>query len=442
MIIENNLKKRGFSISLFKDASITYPEGVWEEIDIDVKKALIENIAYLKVSPYAMFLDKEIMFNFPFPYLKDFGDKGVLKDIPRVAEEDNISTKELIKKFQNKKVSFNNDAANLIKGDTDEGAVIGISLGKDSLLSYALSKEMELKTRLVFVQDCWDTEIIHKLSLMRRFEEEFNEKIEIVYDEIDDISTYKRINKTNSEGIVGSNAMNGYLLMLIPFAFKYKVNKIIFGNEQNFNDFFVNKEGFKVYPSYEQCSEWMAEQNKALDGFTGGKVKINSFIEPIYNIAEFKVLFNRYPSIAKYQMSCSLVDVRSRKERWCYSCPMCAKTFLYLVANGADPKTVSFGNNFFNKEYWEFYPLFNKDSKRIYEKPEAVRDEQLLAFYMAHKNNAKGYLMEKFKKKFLDEAKKREDELYNKFFKVYDAASLSGKLKQDINSIYREELNK
>ena len=49
---------------------------------------------------------------------------------------------------------------------------------------------------------------------------------------------------------------------------------------------------------------------------------------------------------------------------------------------------------------------------------------------------------DKFKEKFLEEAKGREDELYNKFFRVYDGVSLGGKMKREINSIYGEELNR
>jgi hypothetical protein len=86
--------------------------------------------------------------------------------------------------------------------------------------------------------------------------------------------------------------------------------------------------------------------------------------------------------------------------------------------------------------------LFNKHTERVLEKPRAVRDEQLLAFYLAYRNKDKGYLIDEFKRKFLSEAKAREDELYNKFFTVYNAVSLFGKLKREVNSIYKEELSK
>lgn len=442
MIIHNKLQKRGFSINLFKDASLEYEKGVWENLDKEIKEVIMGNLVYLKLSPYSIFLDKEMYFDFSEPYLKELGDEGVIKDMPRIAEEDKVSTKELIKKFKNKKIRFKDTGVRLINDiETSSSPLIGMSFGKDSLLSYGIAKELKLNPKLVMIQDFWDIEADHKFDIMDKFEKEFDEEICVVYDSIDDVSAYKKVNKTNSSGIVGANAMNSYITMLLPLVIKYGAGNLIFGNEQNFNDFFVNKEGFKVYPSYEQSSRWMIEQNKALKEFTNDKIKISSFIEPLYNIAEVRVLFNRYSSLAKYQMSCSLSNTRKRKERWCYSCPMCAKAFLYLKANNIDPKAIMFNENFFDKPFEEFYPLFNKP-KRIYEKPKAVRDEQLFAFYLAFKNRSEGYLIEKFKEKFLKEVVEREDELYNKFFKVYDAVSISSGIKKEINSIYKEELYK
>jgi len=441
MIVQNKLEKRGFSVNLFKDASIEYQEDVWENIPDEIKKIIMGNLVYLKISPYSMFLEK-MHFDFPKPYLSKLGDKGVIGDMPRVAYEDKVSTKELIDKFKNKNIGFGEGSSGLMDGiETKEVPLIGMSFGKDSLLSYGVAKELGLSPELVMVQDFWDKEADYKFDIIDRFEDDFDEEIYIVYDSLDDVSAYEGINKSGSEGIVGANAINSYITMLLPLVVKHGVNTLVFGNEQNFNDYFVNPEGFKVYPSYEQSSEWMVEQNKALGEFTNGGVKVNSFVEPLYNIAEVKVLFNRYPSIARYQMSCDLSHSKGGSEKWCYNCPMCGKAFLYLKACGIDPRIIGFNKNFFDKEFSEFYPLFTKPT-RIYEKPPAVRDEQLFAFYLVFKKGYSGYLIDSFKERFLEEAKSREDELFNRFFKVHDALSMGGKMKGNINSIYKEELVK
>ena len=439
MIIQHKILKRGFSINLLKNSRLKYPLGIWENLSMETKQTLTDNLTYLKVSPYAMFLDKEMHFDFSLPYLKEMGDKGVLADIPKVADEDGVSSGKLIEAFTGKKTKFRDENIKLLDENSEAGSILGLSFGKDSLLSYGVMKEIDVKTNLVFVQDCWDTESMHKLLLIQKFEQEFGERIELMYDEFDNISCHKEINPTNSEGIVGSNAMNGYLVMIMPFAFFHKADSVIFGNEQNFNDYFINKEGLKVYPSYEQSSEWMVEQNKALTGFTNGQMKVRSLIEPLYNIAEVKVLFNRYPKIAKYQMSCSLSNTNSKKERWCYNCPMCAKAYLYLKACGVDPKVANLNLDMFGKGYETFYPLF-VEPKRAYERPKAVRDEQLFAFYLAYKNKCTGYLIDKFKELFLNEAKEREDELYNKFFGVHHPLSIPQSVYHKLKSIFKEEL--
>jgi len=440
MIIKSKLLKRGFSTNLFEDASIEYIEGIWETIGRRIKEAVVENLVYLKVSPYTMFNNEIFDFDFSKPHFKELSDKSVLGDIPRISEEDKVNVDELVKKFNNKNIKFKDDNVKVIDNiDVNESCLIGMSFGKDSLLSYGIADEIGLKPKLVMVQDFWDKEAEHKFDLLDKFEEEFDLDVNTIYDSLDDMSAYKRINKTSSEGIVGANAMNSYIMMLMPFAVKYGSSRIIFGNEQNFNDYYL-KDNLRVYPSYEQSSEWMTHQNKALSAFTNNKVKVNSFIEPIYNIAEVKVLFNRYPQVAKYQMSCSLGNTRKRRERWCYNCPMCAKAFLYLKANNVDPKLVKFNFDFFNKECLKFYPLFNSDPERIYEKPKEVRDEQLFAFYLVFRNKATGYLIDKFKNEFLDEAKQREDELYKKFFGVHNSESISGSVKQKVESIFKEEL--
>jgi hypothetical protein len=435
MIIKNRVGKGGFSINLLKGARVEYPRTIWGTLHKRDHQIIADNLTYLKVSPYSMFLSERMDFHFPHPHLKDLGDEGVKRDIPRVAEEDGISTHKLLERFEKREIGFNGKGGSVLEHEQGNNVVIGTTFGKDSLLSYGIARELGLATNLVFVQDCWDTETEIKLELIKRFEKEFGEKIEIMTDEIDDISCQRRVNKTGSEGIVGCNAMNGYMVMLLPFALRGSAGSIIFGNEQNFNDFYQNKEGFRVYPSYEQSGEWMVRQNAALRGFTNG-IQVRSLIEPLYNIAEVKVLFNRYPEIANYQMSCGLA--RNRRDRWCYTCPMCAKAFLYVKALDFKPLSMEFNKNMFNRESKNYYPLFKKP-KRILEKPIAVRDEQLLSFYLAYKNGSRGYLIEKFKEKFLGEAKKREDELYKRFFRVYDAKSLKGKMKQDVCSIFKEE---
>ncbi len=442
MNIKSKILNNGIAINANKEYNILYPKNIWSGLTLKTKQSIIDNLAYVKLASYSAFLKEDFIFNSSMPYFKSFFDECAIKDFPRFGHEDNLSAKEMIENFRNAKFRFDSDKVSMPDEDacTEDGAVLGMSFGKDSLLSYAVAKEIKLPVKLVFVKDCGKVELKHKLNLMNKFKKKFNEEIFILKDNTDNIASDKTINIINSEGIYGSNAMNGYMMMLVPFAYGFRLNTILFGNEHNLNDYFIDEQNFKCYPSYEQSSEWMEKQNNALKGFTGSKIGVASFINPIYNIAEYKTLYGRYPELAKFQMSCSHDPHGNEEDRWCYKCPMCAKAFLYTAALGFDSKSMSFNKNFFDKEYEHLYPLFSNTITRLYEKPKAVKDEQLFAFYLASKIGNNSYLVEKFKKEFLDEAKEREDELYKKFFGVHPSPAIPNKLKAEIISIYKEEL--
>jgi hypothetical protein len=105
-------------------------------------------------------------------------------------------------------------------------------------------------------------------------------------------------------------------------------------------------------------------------------------------------------------------------------------------------KKVGFKNGMLTRNHKSYYSIFGVNVNDCdYDVSGVGRDEQLLAFYLAHKNKVKGELIDEFKKTFLDEAKEREDELYKKFFSVHKSLTLPKKIKRKIISIFKEELN-
>ncbi len=111
-----------------------------------------------------------------------------------------------------------------------------------------------------------------------------------------------------------------------------------------------------------------------------------------------------------------------------------------MKANGIDTKLVGLRSNLLNKRHKELYCLFDGKEKDCYEKSKEARDEQVLAFYLAYKNKEGGYLIDLFKKKFLKEAKSREDYLFKKFFSLHKSVTMPKKIKREVFSIFREEL--
>ena len=111
-----------------------------------------------------------------------------------------------------------------------------------------------------------------------------------------------------------------------------------------------------------------------------------------------------------------------------------------MVAFNKNPKKIGLRKTFLSKKDRKFYSLFNTRMKDSYERIKQRTDQQLLAFYLAYKNNTKGYLIDLFKKHFLKQAIEREDELYKKYLTLQPSKTIPNKLKKQVLSIYKEEL--
>jgi len=423
-----------------KDYKITYPKNIWK--NYKQKNLLIDNLAYVKTHSLTL-IKENIEYQTKHPLLKSFFDTCAVRDIPRISEWEpyncKVSTRELMKNFLNANITFKdyNGRFPNNKHNLKENSILAFSFGKDSLLSYGVAKEINLEPNLVFIKDMFDHEAEHKLKKKHEFEKEFKTKINIMNDNTDKIFSGKfNIN------LSVTNALNSYLLMLLPFQNHFNSKYIIFGNQQNMNQYFYDKEDFKTYPSYDQSSEWVLEQNKMASLITNSDVKVLSLIEPLYNIAEVKVLNQRYKDLFKYQMSCTLDYNYGEEGVWCYDCSKCVKFFMIYKALNISTKDKGFKWNMLDREFLPLFPLFKGNEIQAYDKTKGARDEQLLAFYLAYKNNTKGYLMNKFKKEFLKEAAKREDELIKKYLSTYNPITLPSKIKNKVLSIYKEELEK
>jgi hypothetical protein len=376
--------------------SITFPKGMIDLSKHAFNKTNARNNAFSVTWPLSS--KESTYYGFGEVFFKDFILKTCHKDVPTVADENNIDTDRLFKEFDDTKNKIN------FKNKKEE-----------------------------------DHEFNKKLLILKKFKREFKNKSYVLYD-----TTERVLNQdfpSHFKDFVSSTTLLHYTLLAMPIAKLEQVKSILVGNEQNMNDEYTNNDGVKTIVNPDQTSEFMQEFNSLLSTYTNNNNQVVSLIEPIYNLFEIKMLYSRYPELLKYVMSCA--DERlKRGERWCLKCPMCAKAFLYTKALGLEPKRIHLYDNFFEKRHKNLYPLFNKSPERTHEKPLRMRDEQLLSFYLAYKKGSKGYLVEKFKKEFLDEAKERYEELHKTFFGIHPAPSIPKEIKQDIISIYKEEMNK
>jgi len=443
--ISYEINKDHFGIKVFDKFrySVKYPEPVFADLDRKKKETLLDNFTYCKTIPLSLISNPGLFYQTKKPFLKDFIDYGLEKDLPRVCEIAKLKPSPFFKKIDETNITFQDEVSTrkLLPPEkcSEKKIILSISFGKDSLLTYGLLKELGWDFHLVFVNDMEKynpNELKLKKEIIKTFSKEQREKVIILTDDTDNIFRNPKI-KNNIAELDGTNAMLSFALELIPVAYGYLAKYIIFGNEKNLDDFFVNGEKIETYPSYDQSSIYTKMVNRYLEDLTNDNIEIVSLIKPLYNIAEVKILYHRYPHLLKYIMSCSSQMLKDKK--WCGECHTCFWGFLYGAAVG-NPEKIGLKENFFKKKYLNFCRLFNPNIQKVYEKPPAVRDEQLLAFYLAYKNGYKGELINLFKKLYLKEAKNRERELRKKFFGIHSTNTLPEELKDKVLKIYREEL--
>lgn len=434
-----------------KNHKLTYPPGIWNDYPAGLKDVLADNLVYLITMHLPILLDeKEVEYNTSFPCFKPVFYENIINDIIAASDTPSQSSVDLLKKFISIDYRFRDYNVKLpnYRQDLEKRAIITFTIGKESLLTYALCDEIGVDSILVYIEEPEMADVYenkHKHIIIRNFLKEFNNAKVMKLSNGLGILRQNRYWGYDESGLAGCLQLTGYSLELLPFSHYFKASYLMFGNEKSCNDFYYNNEGFKSYPIFDQTHEWMIQLDNVTRLMTDNSLRTVSIVEPLHEIAITKILHSRYKEIGKYQMSCFTDNPNGKDNRWCQSCSKCMRMFIFMKAVGVDVANVGFTKNLLDKEFMNFYPLFangNSDIKMIrYDHTGNGKDEQILAFYMAYKNGVRGELIDEFKKKFLDEAKSREDELYKKFFGIHDSITIPDKIKRDVLSIYKEELD-
>ncbi|MFX0125795.1 MAG: hypothetical protein ACFFAE_19390 [Candidatus Hodarchaeota archaeon] len=427
---------------------IKYPDRIWVKIPPLVKKALQDNLALATTLHLPMVVPgiAGIRFSTARPLLEPYFFQNFIRDIPSCTEVDGTDTDKAVRKFLQLKFEYA-DPEIVYPGttpiETEDKAIISASLGKDSLLTYAVAQEIGLNPEMVYiVEQSFTYELKHKTELGRQFKKEFGKELHILKHDTGKLRDYNHLGLPKSEFGWGLQSTE-YAIELIPFAYAFKGKYIFFGNEQSCASSYFDEMGnWRVYPCYDQTHIWTTHIDQITKLLTGRSVQTGSLIEPLMDMMVQRILVHRYPEIAKYQMSCFTETEAGRDYKWCQNCFVCAKMYLMCVAGNVDPKNVGFTKNMLELKRKSLFTLFGGETNYTYTNTGLARDEQLFAFYLAVKNGVKAELVEYFhQSRLFLEAKEREDELIKTFCSLYDPISLPNELKSNIISIYKEELD-
>ncbi len=424
---------------------LSYPKKIWKNYPGRQKEFLADNLSYLSTITFPLISGfKKIQYNTSYPLFKSYFQQMVVRDIPSSTEDYSFSTATTLKEFLNLEVCFKDNRSKSPSFPITPRAsrvIIPLSFGKDSLLTLALARGIGLEPIGVYINDTVSgLENRWKLELAKKISRKFRMKIFVVNNQIEKINDFEYWRKDESS-LGYSHMIAGFSFLSLPFAFFFKAKYIAFGNQQNMNFSFQNKEGYRALPSFDQSLEGMAALNTAINVATENKVSVISLIEPLTNLTITKILNCRYPDLAQFQISCDAINTLKKRQRWCLDCSKCARLYIFMKAWGIDTKKLGFTKELLGKNNEKLYRLFSGRDTDNYEKSKAARDEQLLAFYLAYKKGTKGYLIDKFAKKFLPEARRREKTLRKDFLKPYSMESIPENLKTKLRRIYSKELS-
>ena len=440
MKLNFSVDENGIYAKAKKSYSLLFPKKIWGSY-LD-KAFFLDNYALLSTICMPLVAGiKKIEYNTSLPLFREQFSKMILGDIPCSTEDYKKSTTKTIDQFKKTKYIFSDNFTKepSTKIDSEERAVIPLSCGKDSLLTFGVAKEIGLNPVGIYINDTVSPSenkikklFIEKLAKQENFDYYI---LENTLEKLNDFETWN-----TAESCLGYGHMvTSFCFASLPFLNFYNARYIMLGNQQDLDWGIKNKEGFVIYPSFDQTSEWQAEQNNMTKKATNSTAEVTSILRPLTDLGVMHILFSRYKELAKYIVSCYGLDA-SNKKRWCAECSGCATYSLFMLAVGADTNVVGL-SPMLEKKHEKFYRLFKGKETEFYDNSKNARDKQLLAFYMAMKKGAKGYLIEKFKKTFLKEAQEREDELMKFFFSLHKA-DIPKEIKSPVLSIYKEELKK
>ncbi|MEM4397760.1 MAG: hypothetical protein QW757_04015 [Candidatus Woesearchaeota archaeon] len=472
MIIDCKKTNRGLRLIIDgKEYNLIFPEKIWKNYPEKLKDIFCDNYAYLKVLHLPQMLSqnwknksyknldieknfhdlKNLKFKTSYPMFKQQIFNAHLNNISFCADVDNVSTKEQLKNFLDLNVTFENyEIKNLAyfdkeeRKEKEEKAIVNMSFGKDSLLTFALAKELGLNPVPVFMLDnAVKLENEYKKELIKKFSKEFNTEVYIIDNQTGILHDYRTWKLPRTELGYG-HLMTELLFDIMPFVYYENAKYILFGDEKSCDDTYINNEGFLSYPVYDQSSDWVKEMDN-MASFFG--MKVSSFIEPLYELAIIKILHKRYPEIGKYQMSCFPDENEYGKEHyWCEHCSKCARIYIFMLANNLYPKSIGFRTDMLVKENEHLFSCFGIEKKEGcsvgYDASGCGSEEQLYAFYLAYKNGFKGELIEKFKIDLLKNVEPRANELKKKYFGIHPSKTIPLKFKEKLEKTFELELKK
>ncbi|OGG11361.1 hypothetical protein A2Z00_04710 [Candidatus Gottesmanbacteria bacterium RBG_13_45_10] len=441
--ISTAIEKDGFRTTVDNHhLSTHYASAVWKSVPTTLHQQLAQTASYFFTRHLAVSKKTMVDYHFPPPMARLFLDYGYFYSIieaPFEFPEKKLTATQVIRSAYNAEFFLRfrdipEPVANNKPFSTNpHSCLMPISFGKDSLLTFALARELGLTPHPVFiVEPACPYQNKKKEFLRQEFSKEFGVPI-IAFP-----NTLGELRQAGGMMWGWDMLLTQYTTLLLPYVFYEKPNYFFWSNEQSINEYNEDDEGYLVNPVHEQSIPWVLHLNNLYRLF-GVNTTISSLIGPLHELLILSILHKRYPQVGKYQLSC---DGEKTKHRWCGKCFECARIFLFLSAIGVDPKRIGLMDNMLAKKCKPLYYLFSKTNDPDLNILSQSYEERLLAFYLAYRRGVKGDLMHLFVNKLLPYVEKRKTRLFAKFFSIHSMETIPLSLQPGLQTIYKEELTR
>ncbi|MBW2965130.1 hypothetical protein KY363_06750 [Candidatus Woesearchaeota archaeon] len=448
LAVKSEITDEGLTISVKgKKYRVAYPKEIWQAYSDTNKELMLDNLTFMQTCHLAASHKKKgIVYSTSLPFFETFAFKATMYDLPSTAVIDEKKTSDYMKKFFNSEFLFSSYETVLpefrktrkTSSKKKPSAVILFTAGKESLLTFALCLELGIEPILVYMDEAPGLpESKHKANIINTIETEYGIKVHKIVNEPGKLR-YCDLGEDDNNWGAGTQFLT-YVLEVLPFVNHFDAEYILFGNEYSCDDHTYCDEGFKSNFCFDQCSEWTKQLDAMAKIMTNKAVEVGSLVGPLYEIGLLKILHERYPQLAKLQMSCFSDTEEGKKRVWCGNCSKCGRLFAFFKANGIDTTKVGFENNMFNKDSLKHFAIFGGDCHYSYDISGLGSEEQTLAFYMAAERGEKGYAIDEFKKlPVYEEIKSKFKKVHKKYFSQYESVSMPYDLKEKLMDIFDE----
>lgn len=421
LLIDAQILDNGIAIIVNGESlPITYPKEVWQKTSAHFKEILKDSLALASTLYIPQILGiREAHYKSSRPLSECFFLRNGIYDAPYCANVDGESSRQYLHDFFNTRYLFKDETIKVpqkidfSQRKPTKKALVLFSFGKESLLSFALCKELGIEPVLVtIIHPGFEYEWKHKEPLVHEFEKEFKTKVHTIRYEPGWLKEGKFWGLSTELG--WGLHVTEYALLALPFAEVFDCDYVVCGNEQSCNDIYYDVEDILIYRAgLDQHKEWTKQQGLLQSMLIGRKLEAVSFLEPLYEIVEMKLLHHRYPTIGKYQMSCFAADAGAKNRRWCQRCEKCAYMYALLRGFNIDPASLGFTENLFDEAHKDLYETFftRTEDSHYY----GNKGELGLGYYGALKHGAQEYSVKRFEKELLPDFHKHFESYAKKY---------------------------